>query len=846
MPYTLKSLPGQIKSLPKGAQVIWMSAYNSTHKGGGSEADSATIAWGAVKKKYKKDGDKWVLSEADVSLNQQENFVWSAVKKRYGDMTWIKETFDDHVIISIDEKLFRINYKLKDDNEVDLDEKILPVEHKYIEIAEALTVHEYSLAEAKEGKPEGSEWDVVVIASGLSKNRKFYSGPVLSEAVPLFDGIRALARSEEDHLKGTDTAAKNIVGWFTKPKFKNGKIHARFNISEAADWLRVLMLDAWKRGKKDIIGFSIQGLGAWHTQRQNGKFVNVVESIAMLNSVDVVVNPSAGGKILKLAASADTDSKEVEKMKMLEKLFALIESRNPAALEGVDKATVTEERLLEILAEAIQAKDAKALTTEDIKRILAESIQDAPDGDKDGDKDKETPPSVDEAKEILAEARGLIETATKLPGCERELTQLLAEAKLPFQTASRIREQFEGQVFEREALLAAIKKEKGYLASFAEARGQSAISLGLPKMSVGKTGLDQIQLAMDQCFGVALPDDAKDVPKLRGIQEAYIMLSGDTDFSWKFRPENVRVGTIGETFDSTTFSYILGNTMNRRMLKDYAEVEFHEREIISIRPGVHDFKTQEAIKEGYFGDIADVDPETADYVEIASYGDEEVTYAVSGKGNLLTITEKHIRNDDLGRVAKKVGRLGRAMRRTLARYIWAFIIDNATYAVDSKALFHADHGNLGATALSITTLNAACVALSLMTEPGSAEALGWPSQKFNLHIPVQLRAAAIQILNAENLPGGNNNDANPVHHIADIKINPLFVDTNDWALTCPIGDRDIIEMAFMDGNKEPEIYLADQPTVGQMFLADKLQYKIKHQYGGNIVDYRGAYKAVVA
>jgi len=63
-PYdTIDDLPDNVKNvLPVGAQVIWLNAFNSAIDDGKSEASARKIAWGAVKKKYKKvkDKDKWV------------------------------------------------------------------------------------------------------------------------------------------------------------------------------------------------------------------------------------------------------------------------------------------------------------------------------------------------------------------------------------------------------------------------------------------------------------------------------------------------------------------------------------------------------------------------------------------------------------------------------------------------------------------------------------------------------------------------------------------------------------------------------------------------------------------
>ena len=65
-------LPARVKdSLPKGAQEIYRKAYNSAweeydkpseRRGDASREETAhRVAWSAVKKKYKKDGDsgKW-------------------------------------------------------------------------------------------------------------------------------------------------------------------------------------------------------------------------------------------------------------------------------------------------------------------------------------------------------------------------------------------------------------------------------------------------------------------------------------------------------------------------------------------------------------------------------------------------------------------------------------------------------------------------------------------------------------------------------------------------------------------------------------------------------------------
>jgi len=62
MPYTKDNLPDAIKSLPSHAQDIFIAAYNSAYKQyDGDEEKSNATAWSAIKAKYKKENDKWVM-----------------------------------------------------------------------------------------------------------------------------------------------------------------------------------------------------------------------------------------------------------------------------------------------------------------------------------------------------------------------------------------------------------------------------------------------------------------------------------------------------------------------------------------------------------------------------------------------------------------------------------------------------------------------------------------------------------------------------------------------------------------------------------------------------------------
>jgi len=65
MPYTVENPPEAIEGLPKHLIEIWVAAFNAAFKQyKGDEGKSAGTAWAAVKMKYKKVDDKWVVKEA--------------------------------------------------------------------------------------------------------------------------------------------------------------------------------------------------------------------------------------------------------------------------------------------------------------------------------------------------------------------------------------------------------------------------------------------------------------------------------------------------------------------------------------------------------------------------------------------------------------------------------------------------------------------------------------------------------------------------------------------------------------------------------------------------------------
>ena len=409
--------------------------------------------------------------------------------------------------------------------------------------------------------------------------------------------------------------------------------------------------------------------------------------------VDVVYDPTNNGKFLRMAAAVQAGREEEE---MKQKLLAALQKARPDQFAKVDKETVTEDELLTMLAAAPSAPEG-----------LEEKIQAA----------------VQAAVKGLSPAGGQGEGTElkemKLLAAGMKLDKKLSESKLPEPVQKEIRRQFEGKAFETEALQAAIKAGKEMVDSLTA----SGVVTGSGDVKVVRESGEKLQAACDKMLGVKVADSFRDIQPLESIRAAYVAYTGDTEVRG-FVDDHAKLRRMQAAFDSTTFSYALGNSLYRRLTQDYNEVsDFGLSRLISNRRSAKDFRSLESVRISYFGDLPDVNPESLDYADLGTLTEEKVDYVLNQKGGIVSITRKMIINDDMDAINKILKRLPRAARRTKAKRAWLKLINNATYKGDNKAIFHADHGNLGSMAYGVAGLVAGNKATMNQTEPGSNEKL---------------------------------------------------------------------------------------------------------------------------
>ena len=589
------------------------------------------------------------------------------------------------------------------------------------------------LIEALDTGQPGRRWRIRVIRAGLSGNGNFYPDAVLREAAARFDGVRVFVKGDADHLAGKGKDFRNLIGRLTEPRFvegqgkDGGEIQATLEMLDAGDAVSTKLREAWDRKMTGLFGFSIDARGQTETGRIGGRRARVATQISEISSVDLIVEPGAGGALINLIEA----------------------KKDHGRMDHLTEALVTD----------------------------------------------------------IVKASGLPEAAQQ----------------------RIIDDHSEPEAVTEDELREAIKRERDYLAKFTES-GKVRMADHGQRVHLIEGREDKTAKMLDAFFD---PEDRS----VTSIRQTYLDITGDRRFTGTVR--GCDQSLMREALGTASFADVLGDSVARRMVKDYNKPNVFDawRAIVNVVP-VADFRTQERARFGGYGDlpiVAERDP----YTELASPTDEKASYAIAKRGGTENISLEMITNDDVGAVRRVPDQLSRAAKRTISTFVFDLIKDNPVI-YDTVNLFHADHGNLGSTALSGATVAAGRLAMRRQTEKDSGERIGIGPRY--LLVPDTLEETAVDLFRRN-----TENDKTFVQSLA-LEVLPVWywTDANNWYLAADPMDITSIEIGFLGGNEEPELFVQDSPTVGSLFSNDTVTYKLRHIYGGTITDFRGLFGAIVA
>lgn len=265
---------------------------------------------------------------------------------------------------------------------------------------------------------------------------------------------------------------------------------------------------------------------------------------------------------------------------------------------------------------------------------------------------------------------------------------------------------------------------------------------------------------------------------------------------------------------------------------------------------VSDFKANPRLQMGSFNNLA-VIPEGGEYT-YGSLTEEGESITAATKGKMLQLTRQMIVNDDLGAFNRRAMLLGRAAARTVNNDVYELLTsgasNNGPTMSDTGQLFNSTavttaggHANLAGSggAPSVATISAGRAAMRKQKDAGLKDVLNIMPR--TILGPVVLEDTIWAILNSTADPASSNSrKANYVRDVATLELvtDPFLdgISATGWYLAADPMDAPLIEVDFLDGEREPFI---DESIDWQ---SDAMEMKVRLDYGLSAIDWRGGYR----
>lgn len=778
--------------------------------------------------------------EGDLTFRDREELLRTAITDQFeptGDgyfYCWVRDLSDEWVAYELEADgecaTYKVGYSIDEaTNAVTFagdPEKVI-LKTTYEQIGQTSEAHERIAGRVIEARSDAADggrvFGVQIIAAGTSRNGVRYSESVLADAAAKYEGAKAFDHHRTEAELRSSTIA-GLAGHYRNVEASSSGLFADLHLLPSATHVAEALdasLAAQAAGLAPVVGISHDVEMLYTPVVDGGRRIKEATAITSVLSADVVADPSAGGRVTRMVAGGNgTDNNNDQEVTTVnfKQLMALLQKATP------------EERA-ELLKEHAEVLTAAGFTADDVPTLLGENTS----------TETETEELVGAAAEGGRGRDSGVDTYGKTSAVGRMvIREAVSSAGLPDGIIGAVTEALPERFSEADATAAVQSTLR-----LAESLELTGMGPKIPHVKVGEEDLDKRKARLDATFAGDWQNGY-----LR-ISEAYLDITGQRQrmFEADLAAEIIRESWGGpmvggarfsESLTTSSWGEVLADAMNRRMLAVYRASNLQDwRKIVTVVP-VLDFRSQKRIRTGGYGVLPTVN-EGAPYQALTSPGDEQVTYTPTKKGGTEDYTFETAKNDDLMQLVQIPNKLGRAAAQTLHRFVWTFLTANAAMDYDSVALFDAGHANTGTGALSESTLDTARQKMRDQAAYGdSYDVLGLLPKW--LVVPNELERIATQLCKSTvAIPSsGNASDIPNIHNGMEPIVIDYWTDANDWFVIADKEDCPFIEVGFLDGKEEPELFVQDDPTTGSVFSADKCTWKVRHIYGGDVVDHRAA------
>lgn len=761
----------------------------------------------------------------DRTHGETRELVQDALRSRYKDgspdcrYVWVNDLTETAVIFEVESstgyKLWSIGYEIGADDTATLVGDAIEVESKTtLEPVVPLpapapvtdgTVNEASVSvpgrvlESKGTRADGARvFRMQIVEVGTSKNGVLYSSSVLEAAAALYEGAKAFDHHRTPAELATSTV-DGLVGSYRNIESTAAGLEGDFHVLPSAVHIAEALdasLEAQAAGLPPLVGVSHDVALSWREAVHGDRKVKEAIAVRQVLSVDVVADPSAGGRVTRTVEGGILDTNLPEEITMT--------------------------TLAELLAGA----------SDEDKATLRSLLGDAPAGDESTRETEATAPAptYDSTSPMGAL---LVATAVKAAGLDDRLTESITKDL--------------GDRFTEADLASTIETVKRVGESFEVA----GLRPNTPHVVVGTEDFDKKVGRLDRM----LEGTAGGYPSIKAAYADITGISGldllDAELAYEILRESAKGRKVGEriteSVTTSTWAQVLGDAMHRRLVAVYQGNNLAEwRDLVSSIVPRTDFRPNHVTRLGGYGALPAV-AEGASYDPLTSPPDEEATYTLSKRGGTEDLTLEAIANDDVGAVRRIPIALGRAAALTLHRFVIDTLVTaNPTLGYDSVALFHASHANTAAMALTADNLAVARRKMRKQAAYGVAADVLGIVPKF-LWVPADLEKVGWELTTSAVAVTSTSDATLPnLHQQMELRVVDHWSDPTDWYVTADPTQNETIELGFFNGKEDPEIFVQDDPKVGANFTNDKVTWKIRHIYSGTVVDHRGFQRGTVA
>ncbi len=699
-------------------------------------------------------------------------------------------------------------------------------------VPEVTTEHQASFAASGHAQGPG-RFDILCITAGNGNGWDFTSG-VLKDSLALWEGAHCFI----DHHWQT-RSLRDLAGQVIHPYWDDQAQGIRATLKAfgpGGPLLTAFASEVLSEGNPYPlrVGFSADLLF-----KAKGK---KIEKILRIISLDLVYDPARGGAFLRALNSLHPPYPPVSNPNSPNPHYQIpttqLEKDN--LMQKSDETTTTPEPIEEPTASKpeegkIKDKDEPILKQLQLDQAAMRNML-------------EEHERQEQLNKALEEAR-----VTRVAMCDYLLDSALASSKLPKPVQERIRKQFKGSIFDAPELNAVIHDNREMLS---ELSATYAVN-GPSRIESMFDERDKLQAAVDDLLDAPRGEDLKGVtvPRLSGIRELYLMLTGDYDLHGGYHPDRVQMATTAD------FTGLVKNALNKIVVSSWQQLGRAGYDWWQSIVTQEHFNSIQDITGTLIGTVGDlpVVAEGAEYQELL-IGDSPEVAQFRKYGGYIPLTLELIDRDQTRKLKAYARELGSAGIRKVSRLVSEIFTANAgtgPVMADTGALFNATavttaggHANLLTTALSIAAWDAACTAvynqpMLIKNQPG----LYGTGPKMALNpkfclVPRTLQNTAWQMLTGSFVREATFVYDNVLKGSAVPITVPEWTDADDWAAAC---DPNVAPAIFV-GDRfgiMPEVYVAGDELSPAVFMNDEHRLKVRHFLAVWVNDFRPLHKSNV-